>query len=130
MPLFPWKEAYVRWNIQNLVRLAIRGAAGMLERSSRSGLMPNDIPPRGGNGVLRRLPAEPASCGDARAAIRDFCRRRSLHEVSDDAQLLTSELVSNAVRHASSSIALSAVVDQGALLVIVTDDGPGNGEVL
>jgi anti-sigma regulatory factor (Ser/Thr protein kinase) len=49
--------------------------------------------------------------------------------VSDDAQLLTSELVSNAVRHASSSIAVSAVVDEGALLVIVTDDGPGDAHL-
>src|SRR3954467_9299273 len=82
-----------------------------------------------GGDLLRRLPATPGSCGDARAALREFCRRRSLSDLSDDAQLLTSELVSNAVRHASAGLTLTASVDDEGLLVVVSDDGKGNGDV-
>src|SRR4051812_46854199 len=106
----------------------------MLEKSSRSGPMPNDVLPKKGRpgvtanvgpggDLLRRLPATAASCGDARAAMREFCRRRSLPDLSDDAELLTSELVSNAVRHASSAVTVSASVDERGLLVVVSDDG-------
>ena len=68
---------------------------------------------------------EPRSCGLARNAVRDFCAAQGMTELSDDAVLLTSELVGNAVEHAGTPITLTALSRGGHLSVRVTDDNAG-----
>jgi anti-sigma regulatory factor (Ser/Thr protein kinase) len=70
-----------------------------------------------------RLRPEPAACTTARHAVRDFCVARGLTELARDAELLTSELVTNAIRHALELITIRAVHRDGRLLLNVTDDG-------
>jgi anti-sigma regulatory factor (Ser/Thr protein kinase) len=74
--------------------------------------------------VLLRLWPVPSACGDARRAVRELCRSGSLAHMADDAELLTSELVTNAARHAptTSLITMLAVQEGDALVVTVTDD--------
>jgi serine/threonine-protein kinase RsbW/stage II sporulation protein AB (anti-sigma F factor) len=81
----------------------------------------------------RRLAAEPASVPALRTAVTDFAERcgmqgRRLH----DLRLAVSEAVTNAVVHAyrddagaGGDIALTACVEQGRLVVRVTDEGGG-----
>jgi anti-sigma regulatory factor (Ser/Thr protein kinase) len=65
----------------------------------------------------------PSASADARHAVRDFCVSGSLAGVADDAELLTSEVVTNAVRHATSLITVLVVQRDAALVVSVNDDG-------
>ena len=73
------------------------------------------------------LPATPAYVGLARALLKDWLRE---HDCTDDAVLLTSETVTNAVRHGSTADG-SGVVRlvvrwlPGRVYVSVTDDGAG-----
>lgn len=66
--------------------------------------------------------AAPRSCGLARNAVVDFCRTQGLTDLADDAALLTSELVGNAVEHGATSVTLTAAARAGQLNVWVTDD--------
>ncbi|WP_055482711.1 ATP-binding protein [Sphaerimonospora mesophila] len=74
------------------------------------------------------LPGRSISVGIARAFVRDLLRVAECHQV-DDALLLVSELVTNAVQHSDSGLhrhgqVSVAVVDAGATIrVDVTDDG-------
>lgn len=72
--------------------------------------------------ICHTLLPEPRSCGLARNAVREFCRANGLTNLTDDAALLTSELVGNAVEHAGTPITLSAESHSGQLTVSVTDD--------
>lgn len=65
---------------------------------------------------------EPRSCGLARNAVLDFCRAQGLTGLTDDAALLTSELVGNAVEHAGTPVVVTAESRAGQLSVWVTDD--------
>jgi anti-sigma regulatory factor (Ser/Thr protein kinase) len=67
------------------------------------------------------LRAEPRSCGLARKAVVDFCRVQGLSDLADDAALLTSELVGNAVEHVGTPVTLTAQSCAGQLSVWVTD---------
>jgi len=66
----------------------------------------------------------------ARAAVREFCQR---HEIDGDARanilLLVSEIVTNAVLHSAgdvtSTIRLSAQIDQESIRIDVSDHGAG-----
>ena len=58
----------------------------------------------------------------ARNAVLDFCRTQGLTDLIDDAALLTSELVGNAVEHAGTPITVTAESRAGGLSVWVTDD--------
>jgi anti-sigma regulatory factor (Ser/Thr protein kinase) len=51
--------------------------------------------------------AEPRSVGAARAAVTQRCLQWGLDSLCDDARLIVSELVSNAVRHAGTDIDLT-----------------------
>ncbi|MDX6226288.1 MAG: hypothetical protein QOJ92_1427 [Frankiales bacterium] len=73
--------------------------------------------------VALRLPAAPTACADARRAVRDLCHLKSLDRITDDAQLLTSELVSNAVRYSTDQVTVRASSAVDGLTVTVTDDG-------
>jgi anti-sigma regulatory factor (Ser/Thr protein kinase) len=71
------------------------------------------------------LPAEPTSPRQARRFIRDFCSAADLgEEICEVAALLTSELVTNAVRYGGSSAILEAHLPGGALRVTVGDANP------
>jgi anti-sigma regulatory factor (Ser/Thr protein kinase) len=50
-------------------------------------------------------------------------------DVADTAQLLTSELVTNAVIHGRSTVTVTTVVDDGLLRVEVSDDNSRHPEV-
>jgi anti-sigma regulatory factor (Ser/Thr protein kinase) len=75
-----------------------------------------------------RLAVEPEAAGIARAAVRDELAAISPSVVCD-AELLTSELVTNAVHHAglgpADTIELSIDLSPELLHVGVIDDGPG-----
>jgi hypothetical protein len=73
------------------------------------------------------LPPEPTSCGLARRAVRAFCRTQRIPDLADDAALLASELVGNAVDHAAGTIMLVAQCSDGGVTVRVADDDPQIG---
>lgn len=61
----------------------------------------------------------------ARNAVRDLCEAQGMTDLGDDAALLTSELVGNAVEHAGTGITVQAESRAGQLRVRVTDDNAG-----
>ena len=67
------------------------------------------------------LPNDLRAPREARIAIERFLARAQLPQLSDDAQLLTSELVTNAVRHAHGPIDVRAYVRDGFLRLEVAD---------
>lgn len=69
-----------------------------------------------------RLPAHPSSVGTARGVLRGAATGRLPSDVVDTAELLVSELVTNAVVHAGTPVDLEvAVVDHDTVVVQVTD---------
>ncbi|WP_253194662.1 SpoIIE family protein phosphatase [Streptomyces sp. MP131-18] len=77
-----------------------------------------------GDRVLRRsFPAERQVVRRARHAVRDTLRAWGLSAVSDAAELLVSELVTNAVRHAHGPVEVR-MVHGTSLLIEVTDPVP------
>lgn len=61
----------------------------------------------------------------ARRQIRATLRGWGLHDCTDLAELLTSELVSNALQHGAGPIGVRLSYGRGDLCVEVHDDGPG-----
>ena len=77
------------------------------------------------DGILR-LPADPLAARQARGVISRVCEHAGIGNGREyDAELLTSELATNAVRHAGSDLELSWAVDTDALRVAITDFGTG-----
>ncbi|HSP39746.1 MAG TPA: ATP-binding protein [Frankiaceae bacterium] len=72
------------------------------------------------------LPATPAAASVARLFVRCLCEEWAVAEVADVAELLSSELVTNAVIHARSAIELEAARTHSCLRVDVRDVGPGS----
>lgn len=64
------------------------------------------------------LPGTPVAPSVARLFIRNLCREWGADEVCDVAELLSSELVTNAVIHARSTVALEAAYDDASVLRI------------
>jgi anti-sigma regulatory factor (Ser/Thr protein kinase) len=60
----------------------------------------------------------------ARAAVREACAQWELPKISDDAVLVVSELVENAVRHACSESTLRIELRPRGLSLAVRDDDP------
>ncbi len=60
----------------------------------------------------------------AREAVRDVCEEWRLPAVADDASLVVSELVENAVRHAASESVLRIELRAAVLSLAVHDDDP------
>jgi anti-sigma regulatory factor (Ser/Thr protein kinase) len=87
---------------------------------ARSSLRPGRSPATGRMSIT--LPPATSSCGVARTAIRSFCKQQSLDTLLDDAELLTAEVVANAVEHSHRSIRLTATGTSNWLTVSVTDD--------
>jgi anti-sigma regulatory factor (Ser/Thr protein kinase) len=75
------------------------------------------------------VPSRPAAFVEARRFVREAAAPAAPSQVLDDAMLLTSELVTNAVRHAGHTsddpIELTVFVDSQVLRVSVRDQGPG-----
>lgn len=111
------------------------GATGLLTKRASWDELPSDLlrlldrePPDAAATDHQELLALPADLTSGRAARRLV--RRALHdwqlpELVGDAELLTSELVNNAVLHASSDVQLRLFHEPERLRVEVTDRGGG-----
>lgn len=75
--------------------------------------------------VLRLWPTAQA-CTQARHAVREFCFTCGLDDIADDAELLTSEVVSNAVRYSDGMLTVLLVHAKDTIAVTVRDN---NAEV-
>ena len=71
------------------------------------------------------------SVGEARSWLSDFLRRRSVGaRALEDATLIVSELVTNAIRYGAGSTVLRAAVTDRTVQVSVTDSGDALPELL
>lgn len=68
------------------------------------------------------LPPVEEAAATARRLVATACSTFGMAELADDAALLTSELVTNAVRHASEPIELHVGNHRGGVVVAVRDD--------
>ena len=75
--------------------------------------------------LLVELPRDSVAPRDARRALRDTCAAHVDDDLLVDAELLVSELVTNALRHGRGEITVCARVDDDRLLVEVIDAGTG-----
>ena len=76
------------------------------------------------------LPAEPASTRAARRMLGKACAEGALSsDLTDTAQLLASELVTNAVIHGRSPVTVTTVLNDGLLRVEVSDDNSRHPEM-
>ena len=73
---------------------------------------------------LRLAPGSGAP-GRARVFLEDTCRRWAVPEYTQDAALVVSELITNAVRHAGTEMRLGLELRDGGLTVSVHDRGEG-----
>ncbi|HEX6346071.1 ATP-binding protein [Umezawaea sp.] len=71
-----------------------------------------------------QLPFSTATPRLARGFVRDTCERWGLLGILDDAVLVTSELVENAVRHAKAAPSLRLELRPGQFAIAVRDDHP------
>ncbi|MFF1450107.1 SpoIIE family protein phosphatase [Streptomyces sp. NPDC058274] len=83
----------------------------------------NGVP--GGDVAEWRLPREAAEVAHARRLVRGRLRAWGLDAAVETAELLVSEVVTNAVRHGSGESVGLRLVRTDALLCEVTDDEPG-----
>jgi serine/threonine-protein kinase RsbW len=67
------------------------------------------------------LPRSPQSAGVARGRVRAALEAASLLDLTDDATLITSELVGNAVQHADSPVDVALITANGVLMILVAD---------
>lgn len=68
------------------------------------------------------LPASPVAAPVARQLLGRACRSWSVQELLEPAELVTTELVANAVQHAGSRVMLTVSLRQGDLQISVGDD--------
>ncbi|WP_131746216.1 ATP-binding protein [Frankia sp. Cppng1_Ct_nod] len=71
------------------------------------------------------MPSEPLSVSRTRQALSALLKRERLEDLCDDATLLVSEIVTNALMHADGDLLLRARID-GRRLYVSVDDGGGN----
>jgi phosphoserine phosphatase RsbU/P len=74
--------------------------------------------------VSAELGGGPTSSAAARHLVSEALDRWELPSLKDDAELLTGELVNNAIGHAATDLALVVAVAEGILEVGVTDSDP------
>jgi anti-anti-sigma factor len=112
-------ETMVRGHLGRFVpvRLSVREAIAAI----------GDPPPR--RVATARLTNRPTSPRVARECTRHTCAEWGVREVSDDAVLLASELVANAVVHTSCDPRLRLELRRGVFSVAVYDDEPGEVSV-
>jgi hypothetical protein len=70
------------------------------------------------------LPNSPTAPITARAVVRESCEQWGLHRLIDDAVLVVSELVENAIRHARSESVLRVELRPSGLSLAVRDNDP------
>jgi anti-sigma regulatory factor (Ser/Thr protein kinase) len=70
------------------------------------------------------MPAAPIAAPLARRLVERACRAWSVPDLMEPAQLVVTELVANAVRHAGHGLAVSASLRDGQLRISVADDDP------
>lgn len=75
------------------------------------------------------LPAGPLAASRARAIVGLRCRDRGVEQLAEPAQLVASELVTNAVRHAGYGIRLTVEADEQCMAVEVRDADPAPPEL-
>jgi anti-sigma regulatory factor (Ser/Thr protein kinase) len=85
-----------------------------------------DGPPRVHALLLHRGPDAPAL---ARSSLRDLSRTVSSPELIENAALVVTELVTNAVRYSQGDVELHLKVGTHALLIVVRDEDPSLPEV-
>jgi anti-sigma regulatory factor (Ser/Thr protein kinase) len=71
--------------------------------------------------TFMRLAPRPESARAARRAVSEACARARLERIADDARLVTSELVTNAVAHARTLIDLTLRTSEAGLRIEVAD---------
>lgn len=76
------------------------------------------------------LGVDVTSVREARRFAEEFARQEHLDGLSDVLLLVTSELVSNAIRHANASITLLISRSRDEVRVAVADDGGGEPTML
>src|SRR4051794_28876608 len=74
--------------------------------------------------VRRRLPARPASVSEARHLVRAVLLAGDRPDLLDSAELLVSEVVTNALVHAGTVIDVHFCLDDGGLIAEVVDGSP------
>jgi PAS domain S-box-containing protein len=74
--------------------------------------------------VRRRLPARPASVAEARHLVRAVLLAGNRADLLDSAELLVSEVVTNALVHAGTVIDVHFCLDDGGLIAEVVDGSP------
>jgi anti-sigma regulatory factor (Ser/Thr protein kinase) len=74
--------------------------------------------------VSTTLPPDLSAPAHARAQIRQSLASWGLLDVVDDAELVASELVANAVRHGATPVVLTIGQGDGHLLIAVQDAAP------
>ena len=67
------------------------------------------------------LPADAAAVSRARAWAAELCQHWKAGDVCDDAALLVSELVSNAIQHAGTAMLIELGIAGNTILIAVTD---------
>ncbi|MEU9741127.1 SpoIIE family protein phosphatase [Micromonospora chersina] len=72
-----------------------------------------------------RLPADRRTPAAARALVRSVLAEADLHELLNEALLLTTELTTNAVEHARTELDIEVQADPAGLTVTVTDFASG-----
>lgn len=80
------------------------------------------IPPR--QRYTRRLASHPSAPTIARELVGTVCQEWDLGELVDDAGLIATELVSNAIRHVGGDVLVAVVVSERYLHVSVRDESP------
>ena len=84
-----------------------------------------DVPPT----ARARIVADRDAPGNARSAVQDFCERQRVGGDREAAQLVASELVTNAVVHAGTAIDLTLRLVGPVLHIAVRDGGPGRPKI-
>ncbi|GAB2759290.1 ATP-binding protein [Nocardioides pakistanensis] len=72
----------------------------------------------------RRFPPRPSSVGQARAMVRELLTAAGRDDLVETAELLVSEIVTNAIVHAGTPIDVAVSFVDGGLRVEVTDGSP------
>jgi DNA-binding NarL/FixJ family response regulator len=79
--------------------------------------------------VTLELPHDPRSVREARRYVAEQCRQWKLEELTDDAQLVVAELVTNAVVHTDGGCTLRLFRSGARLRIEVIDHGAGSPDM-
>jgi anti-anti-sigma regulatory factor/anti-sigma regulatory factor (Ser/Thr protein kinase) len=106
----------------DLHRLAVHRVAPVYDNRTAALAAAQTVPPA--HRYRTQLPPAPGSVTVARSVVAEACGAWRLERLVDDAELVVTELVSNAVRHAYGDIELVVTVTDLFLHVSVRDGSP------